>query len=585
MKHMYNQTFEEYLETLDRKLQWILINGKKIYNSKNRMSFTRIDEKTKDIVILNERYIITKENNPEVFNQFVEYSVLSNKLYNSANKLYKKQFFNTDNNFDDNKLKMKFYQEFKNSIFNNIQCDFNSISKEELNLRNTFLETPRCIRLGVIYDVSNKWYKFMESCYKYYLKEINDIPSIPKIRKGKDRRNSFTVNTDSIKIISNKEYIHPTNRIKKSKYSKKSIINYRNILILPEQFGNLKIPVNCYKGNIVEVRITPNRNRFVVDVKHTRQINLGKKFTKGIYFKSKNRIAGIDFGLDNLMAIANNTGSKPLLIKGKRLIGINSFYNDLLKKCKLNSNKYKRLEMRRQHIMYDILNKSVHHLIDYLEINRIGVLVLGVNDSMLQNSFLSLNNNEIIKKIDFKYLIQKIKIECNKINIEVKEIKDENLSSITDLLDNGCAGNLHMLHHYGTRLPRKHRLLYSLRFGLVNCDINSAINIITKYKYSAFNYILNKIRFNEYVKYSNRISKSDIEYIIQIKNKITRKTLRLIFKKDSIINVNELFGKLILIGDKSKTKISIFSKNATLNALKKSARKSMAFMFSPIIIN
>ncbi|WP_374103004.1 MULTISPECIES: hypothetical protein [unclassified Bacillus (in: firmicutes)] len=38
---------------------------------------------------------------------------------------------------------------------------------------------------------------------------------------------------------------------------------------------------------------------------------------------------GIDLGVDNLATIIDNTGLKPLLIKGKWLKSINQYYNKL----------------------------------------------------------------------------------------------------------------------------------------------------------------------------------------------------------------------------------------------------------------
>ena len=86
----------------------------------------------------------------------------------------------------------------------------------------------------------------------------------------------------------------------------------------------------------------------------------------------------------------------------------------------------------------------------------------------------------------------------------------------------------------------------------------------------------------------NSISKSNIEYIINIKdlvNKKNKKDIKLKFEKNSLINANKMFGLLLEKCNKSKVKVSIYSKQVTFNTLKKSVRKLMAFMFSPIIIN
>ena len=82
---MYLQTFEEYLEKVDKKLQWILLNGKKIASDdKNKIAFAKQDEINQDVILLNERYVITKDNiNKDLYELFVSYSISSNRLYNS----------------------------------------------------------------------------------------------------------------------------------------------------------------------------------------------------------------------------------------------------------------------------------------------------------------------------------------------------------------------------------------------------------------------------------------------------------------------------------------------------------------------
>ncbi|WP_246862972.1 transposase [Dolichospermum sp. UHCC 0315A] len=87
--------------------------------------------------------------------------------------------------------------------------------------------------------------------------------------------------------------------------------------------SNIQIPTIA--GNVDQVRIVPKLNYYVIEVVYT--VDEPVKST-GKYS------AGIDLGLNNLMAItSNHSGIKPLLINGRPLKSINQFFNKRVAKA------------------------------------------------------------------------------------------------------------------------------------------------------------------------------------------------------------------------------------------------------------
>lgn len=81
--------------------------------------------------------------------------------------------------------------------------------------------------------------------------------------------------------------------------------------------SDIKIPTK--QNQIVEVRITPQTNCYVLEVVYEQKIpELNKN----------EAVAGIDLGLNNLVALTSNqTGFRPILINGRPLKAANQFFN------------------------------------------------------------------------------------------------------------------------------------------------------------------------------------------------------------------------------------------------------------------
>ena len=80
--------------------------------------------------------------------------------------------------------------------------------------------------------------------------------------------------------------------------------------------SEIKIPTS--QTEIIEARIIPKSSCYLIEIVY-------EKAEKIIENK---QIAGVDLGVNNLIAVTTNqTGISPLLIKGRPLKAINTFYN------------------------------------------------------------------------------------------------------------------------------------------------------------------------------------------------------------------------------------------------------------------
>ena len=100
------------------------------------------------------------------------------------------------------------------------------------------------------------------------------------------------------------------------------------------------------------------------------------------------KYAAIDIGVDNLAALAWNTGERPVLLKGTPLKSVNQYYNKQMAKrrsiCELmngrhSSKRIARLTAKRNRKVEDYLHKASRKVIDLCAEQDVSVLVIGKN--------------------------------------------------------------------------------------------------------------------------------------------------------------------------------------------------------------
>ena len=142
--------------------------------------------------------------------------------------------------------------------------------------------------------------------------------------------------------------------------------------------SDLKIPTS--KREIIAARIVPKSSCYVIEIVYERRSET----------TDKQQIAGVDLGVNNLMAVTTNqTGVAPLLVNGRPLKAINTFYNKqrsrLQSQLKTQNNQpsSKRLIFlthKRNCRVENYLHTAGKRVIDWCIIHQIGTLIIGHNE-------------------------------------------------------------------------------------------------------------------------------------------------------------------------------------------------------------
>jgi len=231
--------------------------------------------------------------------------------------------------------------------------------------------------------------------------------------------------------------------------------------------------------NIQQVRIVPKNGYYVIEVVYKKEVKKLKQDNK--------RYTSIDLGLNNLATVGSNV-MKPFIINGKPLKSINQYYNKKLAKLKSNlkeneksTKKIKRLHFKRNNKIKDYLHKASRCIINQLVSNDINVLVIGHNKEWKQEINIGKVNNQKFVSIPHSRFIDMLKYKASLEGINVI-IQEESYTSKCSFLDNEPIQK----HEFykGTRIKRG--LFKSEKHGLINADVNGALNILRKVVLTAF---------------------------------------------------------------------------------------------------
>ena len=211
--------------------------------------------------------------------------------------------------------------------------------------------------------------------------------------------------------------------------------------------------------------------------------------------KSPKRILGIDVGVDNFCAVANNFGDAPFLIKGGAVKSMNQNFNKerarlLSEVTKGSDSTYSKKETKRLHTLSrkretrlrDFFYKTAWYLVRYAKQRQAEVIVAGHNEDQKQNICIGRQNNQNFVAIPFCRFLDILRYTAAKAGIPVV-LREESYTSRASLLDldaipaykKGDTTN----HTFSGK--RVHRGIYKTDKGLfINADINGAGNILRK---------------------------------------------------------------------------------------------------------
>ena len=211
--------------------------------------------------------------------------------------------------------------------------------------------------------------------------------------------------------------------------------------------------------------------------------------------KFPKRILGIDVGVDNFCAVANNFGATPFLIKGGAIKSMNQNFNKerarLLSEVTKGSDsthsvkKTKQLHTlsrRRETRLRDFFYKTAWYLVRYAKRQQVEVIVAGHNEDQKQNICIGRQNNQNFVSIPFCRFLDILRYTAAKAGIPVV-LREESYTSKASLLDLDAIpaykkGDTINHTFSGKRVRRG---LYKTNSGFfINADINGAGNILRK---------------------------------------------------------------------------------------------------------
>ena len=254
--------------------------------------------------------------------------------------------------------------------------------------------------------------------------------------------------------------------------------------ITPSQ---LAISVKTKQKDIDQVRIVPKKGYYVVEVVYEKAVKQAP--VNPAYY------AGIDIGMNNLVALASNKpGFVPVVVNGRPVKSTNQFYNK--RKAALQQQLGHTGTTRRMEHMTNKRNRRIEHymhtvshrIVDLLVQEEIGVLCIGKNDAWKQAINLGKRTNQNFVQIPHARFIQMLTYKAELVGITV-QVTEESYTSQASLLDLDPLpvrkdGDETPYTFSGKRVKRG---LYRTSNGLyINADINGAGNIIRKVAPDAF---------------------------------------------------------------------------------------------------
>ncbi|HAA28809.1 MAG TPA: transposase [Cyanobacteria bacterium UBA8553] len=370
-----------------------------------------------------ERHIINR--NHKFWSQIDRQAFLSKNLWNLANYHCRQHFFATGKKLGFTEL----YHLVSQSV--------------------DYLVLPTKVSKQIIRRLDKAWVSFFQAI-KAWVKNPYSFLEKPKIPGYKDK-------TKGRNIVP-----YPGESVSK-KAVKKGIC----------QLSMCEIAVPTKASKVIEARIIPKACCYVLEIVYEQE-------TENLV--SGEAIAGVDLGIDNLMAVTSNqAGVKPLLINGKPLKSINQLYNK--RKAKRQaieaSRQIRDLTHKRNCRVDNYLHTASRRVIDWCLVHGIGTLIIGKNEGWKQKINIGRRNNQEFVSIPHARLIEMLSYKAELVGIKVV-ITEEAYTSVASALDNDP------LPKYGEAKPkfsgnRIFRGLYKTGKGLlINADTNGSLNIARK---------------------------------------------------------------------------------------------------------
>ena len=282
----------------------------------------------------------------------------------------------------------------------------------------------------------------------------------------------------------------------------KGALSFKEVGFIKLSQTSIKIKTSIPREQIINVRIVPKGNHFVLDVLY----DVKKPFVDENDFS---RVAFIDPGMNNLMTVTSNVFS-PILYNGRTAKAINQLYNKNRAKIQsrlpfrkpvVDEPSYKHVNAvlrpyqtktskllqsitkNRNFRIHDLFHKITTHLVNHLVANDVKVLIFGHNIGQKQDINLGSKTNQNFVSLPFTKLILMLQYKCERLGIRFI-VTEESYTSKCSFLD------LESIEHHDNYVGRrvKRGLFKSANGAFINADINGSLNIGRKYLISVNQY-------------------------------------------------------------------------------------------------
>ena len=344
--------------------------------------------------------------------------------------------------------------------------DYNTMDKI-MQKHEAYRGLPTKVAQAVVKQVHETWVSFFEGCkaYREHPEKFKARPRPPGYKDKVNGRNLLTYNMQA--VSSSKKTLHRG-------------------MIKPSQLG-IQVKTKQDPKSINEVRVAPKKGFYVVEIVYTKQ----EKQTE----LNPAYIAGIDLGVNNLVALTSNKpGFIPVVVNGRPIKSTNQYYNKRraeLQKAKARTGttaRMERLTTKRNRRIEHYMHTTSKQIIDLLVKEGIKTLVVGKNNGWKQEANMGKRNNQQFCFIPHAKLISMLKYKAELVGIKVV-LTEESYTSQASLLDLDeipvyAPSRKEKPTFSGKRIKRG--LYRASNRRLINADINGAGNTIRKVAPNAF---------------------------------------------------------------------------------------------------
>jgi putative transposase len=430
---------------------------------------------------------------------------LSKNLWNQAHLLvygYYKKFYRVPSYEEiDATLNKKSYYK-KNG---KIHTDFDNYHKLGAATAQQILKVYSKSWISYLKGIKDYW----ESKKNVDNKDYTGMPREPGYKK-KDGEFILIFTNEQIKFKESKDgsvYITFPKKID-NKPSK-----LRDLKIL---LGNVNSDLDNYlinrlmNGKFDIVRIVPKGTGYWIEIVYDQEV---LKNASEIYGLDEDIIESIDLGVENLAAITDNIGNRPIIIKTERLKADNQWYNKrkselqaiydrqvlgcFLKRDKKGNIRYivnktgKKMDIlteNRNNIVNDSLHKVSRYFVEHALYIKSKTIAIVRNPGWKQKVNMGKKNNQNFVQIPFKKLIDMTRYKAEEYGINVIDDTEEYTSKCS------FPDTESIQYHKEYLGKRIYRGLFEASKGFrINADVDGAYNFLRKI---AEKVIKNKTKFD-----------------------------------------------------------------------------------------